>query len=352
MSFKLFFLSLVLTSLIGEVTATDLDTGYDLRYPSDSKEEIDLSDWKYSSLSKYVSKDRLEEIISDSERDEKKRNFVKSKVVTIDTRDKDTCLKIQRSLRKQNVMEHEQLKTLCLTDEDNPFINLFIENEKFDNEISFMNNLSTNQKILFKETRNFAVLGSAMIGVLLLLPESITKWDKSKAGSLGDKWKENVKAGPVVDKDDWFINYIGHPLSGMAYHVRARKAGLNKWESFGFSVFMSTVFWEYGLEAFAETPSIQDLIITPIVGSLMGELAFSAIEKIEENKGMLWGSNRMGSIASALLDPAGSMSGGINKLFESDFIQDSKTSFYYEEATEDNQGVSGNELGIKLEFTF
>ncbi|WP_422121346.1 DUF3943 domain-containing protein [Photobacterium damselae] len=26
---------------------------------------------------------------------------------------------------------------------------------------------------------------------------------------------------------------------------------------------MSTVYWEYGVEAFAEVPSIQDLVVTP-----------------------------------------------------------------------------------------
>ena len=41
--------------------------------------------------------------------------------------------------------------------------------------------------------------------------------------------------------------------------------------TFGFALFQSTL-WEYVLEAVAEQPSIQDLILTPVAGSLVGEL--------------------------------------------------------------------------------
>ncbi|MFZ2890098.1 DUF3943 domain-containing protein, partial [Sulfuricurvum sp.] len=51
----------------------------------------------------------------------------------------------------------------------------------------------------------------------------------------------------------------------------ARNDGLSIGESAAFSTLMSTFFWEYGYEAFAEVPSIQDLIFTPLVGSLFGE---------------------------------------------------------------------------------
>lgn len=216
------------------------------------------------------------------------------------------------------------------------------------------NNLNSNEKAIFRETKKFAGLGAGMIGILLMLPESITKWEDASNVNLVDKWKKNVKEGPVIDKDDWFINYIGHPVSGMAYHVRARKAGLNKWESFGYSVIMSTFFWEYGLEAFAETPSIQDLIITPVVGSLMGELAMSAIKNIEENGGELWGSKRMGSVALGVMDPAGAIVDGVNNLVEKTFLRHGEVSLLYKtlDFEEDINNKNSPFIGVKMDFIF
>ena len=42
-------------------------------------------------------------------------------------------------------------------------------------------------------------------------------------------------------------------------------------QSFAFAVFQS-VMWEYVIESFAEQPSIQDLIATPIMVSVVGVL--------------------------------------------------------------------------------
>ena len=98
-------------------------------------------------------------------------------------------------------------------------------------------------------------------GVLYAMPESVTNWDKEamKENGITYKWKQNVKAGPVWDDDDWVLNWITHPYSGGVYYMTARSSGFNMFESFLYSAFMSTFFWEYGIEAFAEIPSKQDL---------------------------------------------------------------------------------------------
>ncbi|WP_203249645.1 MULTISPECIES: DUF3943 domain-containing protein [Cysteiniphilum] len=64
--------------------------------------------------------------------------------------------------------------------------------------------------------------------------------------------------------------YIGHPYAGAIYYMAARDSGFGEFESFLYSAFISTFFWEYGVEAFAEVPSIQDLIVTPVDGWLLG----------------------------------------------------------------------------------
>jgi len=119
-------------------------------------------------------------------------------------------------------------------------------------------------------------------GVLYAMPESVTNWNKEemKEKGIAYKWKENVKAGPVWDEDDWVLNWITHPYSGGVYYMTARSSGFNMFESFLYSAFMSTFFWEYGIEAFAEIPSKQDLIITPVLGSVVGEGFFYAKKSI------------------------------------------------------------------------
>ena len=52
--------------------------------------------------------------------------------------------------------------------------------------------------------------------------------------------------------------------------------------SFLFSALSSTCF-EYFVESWAERPSVQDLLITPIVGSILGELVFRATQEMRKD---------------------------------------------------------------------
>jgi len=150
-------------------------------------------------------------------------------------------------------------------------------------------------------------IGAAVIvfGALWVSPESFSNWDKEeiKQKGIAYKWKENVKAGPVMDQDTWFINYVTHPYSGAIYYMTARSSGFTIFESFGYSVLMSTFFWEYGIEAFAEIPSTQDLIVTPIVGSAMGEGFFYAKKSILKNDKKVLKSRFLGKTTLFLMDP-------------------------------------------------
>ena len=129
------------------------------------------------------------------------------------------------------------------------------------------------------------------------------------------KWKEHVKEGPVWDKDDFAINYIGHPVSGAWYYMMARDYGISPEGSFLYSVFLSTFIWEYGYEAFAEIPSWQDIFSTPIVGSIMGEGFYFLEKKIDKNEGKVFNSKTLGSISYFLLNPIGNISNGLSELF-------------------------------------
>ena len=143
----------------------------------------------------------------------------------------------------------------------------------------------------------------AAAGILYLLPESFTNWDKDDSSDIFKKWKDNVKEGPVKDEDDFFLNYVTHPYWGAVYYMSARSAGANVFTSFLYSAFLSTFFWEYGVEAFAEVPSKQDLVITPVIGSIFGELFYLSKRHIISNDYTLLGSRKLGRVTIFLMDP-------------------------------------------------
>jgi len=137
------------------------------------------------------------------------------------------------------------------------------------------------------------------------LPENSTQWDKDKIRKEGliKQWSNNLDAGPVWDEDGFFFNWITHPWAGAVYYMNARGSGFKRWESFVYSTLMSTLFWEFGVENFVEIPSWQDLIITPIVGSLIGEVFFIWKGKIIRNERNILNSYFLGRITLFVMDP-------------------------------------------------
>lgn len=156
---------------------------------------------------------------------------------------------------------------------------------------------------------NLGTIGGAMVGALLVLeclPEDATSWNRSEITSVPPfkRWYRNIFVrNPEIDHDDWVFNYLLHPYAGAAYFMAARTAGCNFWQSLAASAFVSTVFWEFGIEAFMERPSYQDIVITPIVGSVIGELFYKLKRDIVADNYHLWGSRFMGRFVAFLIDP-------------------------------------------------
>lgn len=151
------------------------------------------------------------------------------------------------------------------------------------------------------------ILGGTILGagVLYLMPESVTNWNKDDIVNLGANWRRKTARGPVVDGDDWFLNWITHPYWGAVYYMQPRSAGYSWAESALFSALASALFWEYGIEAFAETPSWQDLVITPAIGSILGEVFYRVSYSIHQKGDTLYGSRFLGKTALLLMDPVG-----------------------------------------------
>ncbi|MBY5920139.1 DUF3943 domain-containing protein [Ferrimonas balearica] len=151
-------------------------------------------------------------------------------------------------------------------------------------------------------------------GVLALLPSDFTQWEDSEE-PLHKRWWDNVRAGPTWDRDEWYLNWLGHPyLGGMFYQV-ARKSGYRQWDAFIYNTLMSTFAWEYGVEAFAEVPSIQDLVMTPLLGWVYGEWAFQKEREIIQRGRTVWGSRFLGNTALLFLDPIDALGWQVNNLF-------------------------------------
>ena len=114
--------------------------------------------------------------------------------------------------------------------------------------------------------------GAELFGVtvLMLSPKEVTGWSADWTQDAWRNLKRSLSTPPVWDDDDWQLNYIGHPVAGSYYYNSLRSQHASIFHSFLFATAQSCI-WEYFIEATAEKPSTQDLIVTPIIGSILGE---------------------------------------------------------------------------------
>jgi F0F1-type ATP synthase membrane subunit c/vacuolar-type H+-ATPase subunit K len=137
----------------------------------------------------------------------------------------------------------------------------------------------------------------AGLGILLLLPSSISQWPEDPLKDGLKNLKRAYTQPPVWDKDRWWVN-AGHPLAGAVYYNLVRSQDATPLQSFLFSTFQS-VAWEYGMEAVAEQPSIQDLLSTSTIGALIGEAQHQATLRMAKN-----GFSRFEKVLVVILNPA------------------------------------------------
>ena len=127
-------------------------------------------------------------------------------------------------------------------------------------------------RMFFEGWALIAGIEASLLAVTLLMPSSFSGWEfedglvRDGLQHLGEAWTKP----PVWDTDHWFHNYVGHPYGGSIYYNTVRVKGATRVQSFLFAGAMS-FWWEYALEGMAERPSIQDIVITPVAGALLGE---------------------------------------------------------------------------------
>lgn len=162
---------------------------------------------------------------------------------------------------------------------------------------------------------NSAVMAGAYIGTLVVLeclPEDATTWNRAyiRQTKPFTRWYRNVfKRGPEWDHDKFIFNYVLHPYAGAVYFMMARSCGFNFWRSFLYCSIVSNVGWEFGIEAFMERPSYQDLVITPVVGSVIGECFYRLKRHIVSHDYTLFGNRILGNVVAFLIDPVNEVVG-------------------------------------------
>jgi hypothetical protein len=130
-------------------------------------------------------------------------------------------------------------------------------------------------------------------------------YDSTDYDSDWDTTWRNLRTAPEYDKDPFSVNQIGHPYQGSLYYGFARSAGLNFWESMGYTLFGSFL-WETAGET--TPPSINDYVTTTIGGSFVGEAFFRMAGLLLEHGGQTPGFWR--ELGAAVLSPPT----GLNRL--------------------------------------
>ncbi len=100
--------------------------------------------------------------------------------------------------------------------------------------------------------------------------------------NLSTFWDHLVHGPWRYDNDSFDVNQFEHPYHGSVYHGFARSAGLNFWESLGYT-FLGSFLWETAGEA--ADPSINDQVASGIAGSFFGEALFRMSSLILEGGG-------------------------------------------------------------------
>jgi hypothetical protein len=139
--------------------------------------------------------------------------------------------------------------------------------------------------------RSYLIPAAEVLGYLFLLNQFDRHYTEptSTYETNGDTiWHNLTDSKWVVDNDQFSVNQFLHPYSGSIYYGFARSAGLTFWESFLYSA-AGSFLWEIGGET--TQPSINDMIMTPIGGTFLGEPLFrmaSLLLETDEGKPGFW----------------------------------------------------------------
>jgi hypothetical protein len=88
---------------------------------------------------------------------------------------------------------------------------------------------------------------------------------------------------PQWDNDTWHYNFVVHPVMGYIAYTGFRNRGGTMLGGFVSTTIASSMY-EYVFASWTQRPSIQDLIITPVLGSLLGETSHQIKRAVLKNQ--------------------------------------------------------------------
>ncbi|MGD9388063.1 MAG: DUF3943 domain-containing protein [Gammaproteobacteria bacterium] len=193
------------------------------------------------------------------------------------------------------------------------------------------------------------------VAFLYILPESVTNWTEEQRSEFSlKKWWDNIR-NPQWDSDDFYLNYVLHPYWGAAYYVRARERGYDERASFWYSAAMSAAF-EFGVEALFEEPSLQDIIVTPVGGVILGEyfmgLRHDTQALYEPGEEMAWRHRAL----LVLTDPLGALNRKVQSWVGMEDVQSSLRVYVSDRQPSfsprfaGDQGLDDRVYGIRLSY--
>ena len=133
-----------------------------------------------------------------------------------------------------------------------------------------------------------------------LLLNGINRQSSADYNSSFSSIRNNLRSSWRTDTDPFTTNQLGHPYQGSMYHGFARSAGLNYWESLGYTV-VGSAFWEIAGET--TPPSLNDQITTGFGGSFLGEALFRMSNLVLERANLTTFWREVG--AAAISPPTG-----------------------------------------------
>lgn len=189
--------------------------------------------------------------------------------------------------------------------------------------------------------KNYAIPAWEIAGFDFLLNRYNRRFSGSPDYNVSlESLRHNLRNSWGVDDDAFHVNQFGHPYQGSMYHGFSRSAGLNFWESMGYT-FAGSIGWELAGEN--TRPSVNDQIASGIGGSFLGESLFRMASLVlEHGHGV---PRPMRETLAAVISP----STGFNRLaygkrFDSIFA--SRDPAYYSRLSLGFMGTAQNDPGL------
>ena len=129
----------------------------------------------------------------------------------------------------------------------------------FKNANNFPNRFLYSQAILWPSSI------SGHIGLYLIKDDF--DWSKAVRWSV---YKRTFSQAPTIDSDHWSWNYEVHPYMGSISYLAYRNRNASVWESLAGSA-LNSVIYEFLIAGGTQPSSLNDMIATPLGGSLLGE---------------------------------------------------------------------------------